>query len=62
MTKSKLAGNITKVFLLLTTILTIFPACKRAYLDPDPLSLYEPGKTFSTRSGLDAAMPFVTAI
>lgn len=56
MTKSKLAGNITKVFLLLITILTIFPACKRAYLDPDPLSLYEPGKTFSTRSGLDAAM------
>lgn len=30
--------------------------CKDSFLDPDPLSLYEPGATFSTRAGLDAAM------
>ena len=54
--KSKIAVNVTKLFLLFTASMIIFPACKRSYLDPDPLSLYEPGKTFSTKSGLDAAM------
>lgn len=30
--------------------------CKKSFLKPDPLSFYEPGTTFSTRSGLDAAI------
>ena len=31
-------------------------SCSRDFLDPDPLSIYEPGKTFSTESGLQAAL------
>lgn len=31
-------------------------SCSRDFLDPDPLSMYEPGKTFSTESGLQAAL------
>ncbi|WP_367112863.1 RagB/SusD family nutrient uptake outer membrane protein, partial [uncultured Chitinophaga sp.] len=44
-------------FLLLTAgALALAPSCKKSYLQPDPLSFYEPGQTFTTRSGLDAAM------
>lgn len=31
-------------------------SCSRDFLDPDPQSMYEPGKTFSTESGLQAAL------
>jgi starch-binding outer membrane protein, SusD/RagB family len=49
--------NRKSAFLLLTAgTLAIAPACKKSYLQPDPLSFYEPGQTFTTRSGLDAAM------
>lgn len=34
----------------------LFPACSSSYLDPDPLSIYEPTATFSTESGLSAAL------
>ncbi|WP_421938495.1 RagB/SusD family nutrient uptake outer membrane protein [Pedobacter sp.] len=51
-----LAGKVFKCFLLLASLSLAFSGCKRSFLEPDPLSLYEPGKTFSTRSGLDAAM------
>ena len=30
--------------------------CKKSYLQPDPLSFYEPEATFTTKSGLDAAV------
>jgi hypothetical protein len=53
---TKTAFKLTRAALLLLTLVTVAPACKRAYLQPEPLSLFEPGKTFSTRSGLDAAM------
>src|SRR3546814_11004174 len=35
---------------------TLFSSCSKEFLKPDPLSFYEPGATFSTRSGLDAAL------
>jgi len=35
---------------------TAMTSCSRDFLDPDPLSMYEPGKTFSTESGLQAAL------
>ncbi len=31
-------------------------ACKRSYLNPDPLSIYDPTTVFSTESGLQAAL------
>jgi hypothetical protein len=34
----------------------LLPGCKKDFLQPDPLSFYEPEKTFTTRSGLDAAL------
>lgn len=49
--------NRKSAFLLLTAgALALAPSCKKSYLQPDPLSFYEPGQTFTTRSGLDAAM------
>ncbi|MXV16759.1 RagB/SusD family nutrient uptake outer membrane protein [Hufsiella ginkgonis] len=53
----KIAGKLSKVLLVLAgLLLTASSGCKKSYLQPDPLSLYEPGQTFSTKSGLDAAM------
>lgn len=34
----------------------LFSGCTKDFLKPDPLSVYEPEVTFSTRSGLDAAL------
>lgn len=31
-------------------------SCSRDFLNPDPLSFYEPGSTFNTRTGLEAAL------
>lgn len=45
-----------KKYYILIFIIAIIAGCKKNYLEPDPLSLYEPEKTFSTKSGLDAAM------
>ena len=33
-----------------------FSGCKKAFLEPDPLSFYEPTTTFNTESGLQAAL------
>lgn len=35
---------------------SVMSSCSRDFLDPDPLSMFEPGKTFSTESGLQAAL------
>ncbi|GAB3418277.1 RagB/SusD family nutrient uptake outer membrane protein [Niabella aquatica] len=42
--------------LLVTGILslTIFPGCKKEFLKPNPLSFYEPDKTFTDRAGIEA--------
>ena len=34
----------------------VMTSCSRSFLDPDPLSVFEPGKTFKTESGLQASM------
>lgn len=34
----------------------LFSSCSESFLDPDPLSIYEPGKTFTTEAGLKAAL------
>lgn len=53
---SKLSRRLTRLALVLAGIAATVTGCKESYLKPEPLSLYEPGLTFSTRSGLDAAM------
>ncbi|WP_205511804.1 RagB/SusD family nutrient uptake outer membrane protein [Longitalea arenae] len=45
-----------KSLVLLAALISALSACKKSYLDTDPLSLYEPGKTFTTKGGLDAAL------
>jgi hypothetical protein len=44
------------IYVLGFSALAALPACKKSYLQPDPLSFYEPEATFTTRSGLDAAV------
>ncbi|NII26462.1 RagB/SusD family nutrient uptake outer membrane protein [Pseudoflavitalea sp. X16] len=43
-------------YLLIAGLLASLTGCKKEYLQPDPLSFYEPGATFTTRAGLDAAL------
>ncbi|MGE4587635.1 MAG: RagB/SusD family nutrient uptake outer membrane protein, partial [Mangrovibacterium sp.] len=42
--------------ILIVTALIIVSGCSEDFLDPDPLSFYEPTKTFSTESGLESAL------
>ncbi|MEI6950634.1 RagB/SusD family nutrient uptake outer membrane protein [Paraflavisolibacter sp. H34] len=51
-TKNKFAG----IALAASLAMGALAGCKKEFLQPDPLSFYEPGQTFSTRAGLDAAM------
>ena len=46
------------VFALMTALssLIVVSGCKESFLEPDPLSNYEPEATFSTESGLKAAL------
>lgn len=53
--KTKIYKNIAKG-LIVVAGLTSATSCSRDFLDPDPLSMYEPNKTFSTESGLQAAL------
>jgi tetratricopeptide (TPR) repeat protein len=48
--------NLFKILLFSGAVATTLTACKKTYLQPDPLSFYEPDATFNTKSGLDAAM------
>jgi starch-binding outer membrane protein, SusD/RagB family len=52
-TKNISAYKLSKVLLI---IVVFFSGCKKDYLKPDPTSFLEPGATFSTKAGLDAAM------
>ena len=45
-----------KIFLVVLVVSAMLAACNKKYLKPDPLSFYEPGATFTTKSGLDAAI------
>jgi hypothetical protein len=50
--------NIVPVMALTAAICSalLFGGCSEEFLEPDPLSFYEPTTTFSTESGLQAAM------
>jgi hypothetical protein len=41
---------------LITWVLVMFPGCKKSFLQPEPLSFYEPVATFTTESGLAATL------
>lgn len=51
----KTLSNISKIASLLALALAA-GACSDDFLKPDPLSFFEPGKTFSTESGLQATL------
>lgn len=46
---------VTALFIFAAVSATLF-GCKKSFLQPDPLSFFEPDATFTTQSGLDAAM------
>lgn len=48
-------NKFSKLLLILIGF-AMLSACSDNFLKPDPLSIYEPGKTFSTESGLQAAL------
>jgi hypothetical protein len=43
-------------FAPLVVVAALFVSCSKDFLDPDPLSFYEPETTFSTESGLQATL------
>jgi hypothetical protein len=47
---------ISIAFAATSALITMIAGCKKSFLQPDPLSFYEPVATFSTRSGLDATL------
>jgi hypothetical protein len=53
--KKYIKNKISKLFLILGGIALWF-GCSESFLEPDPLSIYEPATTFSTESGLKAAL------
>ncbi|GAB2768028.1 hypothetical protein GCM10027275_08140 [Rhabdobacter roseus] len=53
---TKITRRLAKLLLVLAVVTASMSGCKESYLQPEPLSLFEPGLTFSTRSGLDAAL------
>ncbi|MDR1273978.1 MAG: RagB/SusD family nutrient uptake outer membrane protein [Odoribacteraceae bacterium] len=52
----KILQNALAILVIATCVLG---ACSRDFLKPDPLSFYEPTTTFSTESGLQAALAMV---
>ncbi|MBD0725440.1 RagB/SusD family nutrient uptake outer membrane protein [Flavobacterium sp. L1I52] len=48
-------NKITKL-VPLVVLGTLLTSCSKDFLEPDPLSFYEPGTTFSTESGLQATL------
>lgn len=53
--KSRIINNIAKGLVVIAG-LTTATSCQRDFLDPDPLSIFDPDKTFNTESGLQAAL------
>lgn len=51
----KLISHILMAAVALTSLCTA-TSCSDSFLEPDPLSLYEPSKTFSTEAGLKSAL------
>ncbi|MBC8054767.1 MAG: RagB/SusD family nutrient uptake outer membrane protein [Sphingobacteriaceae bacterium] len=55
--------NITKILIRVSRALLIvagfsvaLSGCKKEFLEPNPTSFFEPGETFTTKTGLDAAL------
>lgn len=46
------------VLLALVGFLVVLNGCSDDFLEPDPVSIYEPGQTFSTESGLRSLLAF----
>lgn len=44
------------ILLVVVLVTALITSCKKTFLQPDPLSFYEPTTTFSTVSGLDATL------
>ena len=53
--KNYIVNHLVKGLILITGAV-IATGCSRDFLDPDPLSFYEPGKTFNTEAGLQASL------
>lgn len=54
--KNRIISRLSKVVLIFAGVAATFSGCKKDFLQAEPLSFFEPGATFTTRSGLDAAM------
>jgi hypothetical protein len=48
--------KINYLYLAFLSFLLMLSGCSRSFLDPDPLSVFVPSKTFQTESGLQASM------
>jgi hypothetical protein len=53
---NKIIKKVTAVLLVWAGLSVTFTGCKESFLQPEPLSFFEPGETFTTKSGLDAAV------
>jgi len=53
--KRYIKNNISKLAPLVV-IAALFSSCSKDFLEPDPLSFYEPGTTFTTEAGLQATL------
>ncbi|WP_129714798.1 RagB/SusD family nutrient uptake outer membrane protein [Pedobacter sp. SYP-B3415] len=53
---NKFKYNTARLLVAGAAVLATVAGCKKAFLQPEPLSFFEPDATFSTQSGLDAAM------
>lgn len=54
--KKNIQTHILKGLVIMVGLLIIFTSCKESFLDADPLSFYEPTKTFSTEAGLKSVL------
>lgn len=52
----KIIDKAAKALFIFAVISATLFGCKKSFLQPDPLSFFEPDATFTTQSGLDAAM------
>lgn len=54
--KNRMANIVSKTVLIFALITVTFSGCKKDFLLAEPLSFFEPGETFKTKNGLDAAL------
>ncbi|WP_207421140.1 RagB/SusD family nutrient uptake outer membrane protein [Desertivirga brevis] len=54
--QNRLVSRSLKALLILAGAAITITGCKEDFLEPDPISFFEPGPTFTTKGGLDAAI------